>query len=289
MAWVRIDDHFDEHPKLANVSCAGWGLWMAGLAYCNRNLTDGFIPWSKAKGLVSNEVVDDDGSVWTLARTSGMGGEDLETDWLIDLLVREGLWITVYDGGRITGYRIHDYDDYQPSKEEVLAERKKNAKRQAEFRKRHKRRNGESNAVTNGGSNGPVTDAPYPTPKEEPPNVGSSTTAPLRAAEFDQFWSQYPRRAGSNPKLNAIKAWNASIRRGVSPADVLNGLHRYVAFLAATDKVGTETVLQASTFVGPSERWKESWDPPRRSTRKDRRPIDDYHYTPTEEVPQWPK
>ena len=53
MAWVKIDDHFDEHPKIAQAGPLAVAVWLAGLAYCNRNLTDGFIPWSKAQGLVS--------------------------------------------------------------------------------------------------------------------------------------------------------------------------------------------------------------------------------------------
>lgn len=164
MAWVRVDDHFDEHPKLARVGPLGWGVWLAGIAYCNRNLTDGFIPWEKARGLVTFEVVDDDGMVMSLAWTSKMAGQDIDMQWAIDLMVRVGLWKTVYEGERVSGYRIHDYDEYQPSKAEVLADRSQNAKRQSKHRQRLKDRNGESNAVTNAGSNAAVTGAPYPKP-----------------------------------------------------------------------------------------------------------------------------
>jgi hypothetical protein len=30
---------------MMQVSPTVWGVWLAGLAYANRNLTDGFIPW----------------------------------------------------------------------------------------------------------------------------------------------------------------------------------------------------------------------------------------------------
>jgi hypothetical protein len=44
MPWVRLDEHFGEHPKvLAAGPLAGW-LYVMGLGYCNRNLTDGLIP-----------------------------------------------------------------------------------------------------------------------------------------------------------------------------------------------------------------------------------------------------
>ena len=124
MTWVRVDDHFDEHPKMQEVGPLGWGIWLAGLAYCNRNLTDGFIPWTKARTLCSFELVDDDGVLWTLGRTSGMSGDDITSDWIIGHLVQAGLWEQVENGrGRVEGYRIHDYDDYQPTKSEIEAQR----------------------------------------------------------------------------------------------------------------------------------------------------------------------
>ncbi len=124
MPWVKIDDHFDEHPKLSQIGPLGWGIWLAGIAYCNRNLTDGFIPWSNARRLASFEIVEDDGKLWELSRSSGYAGETIDADWVIGLLVEAGLWEEVHNGrGRIDGYRIHDYDQYQPTKEQVLAER----------------------------------------------------------------------------------------------------------------------------------------------------------------------
>jgi hypothetical protein len=63
-----------------------------------------------------------------------------------------GVWDRVDDG-----WVIHDYLDYNPSREQVLLERKKNAERQEKFRRR---RNGKpvppdgSDAPSNGGSNG---------------------------------------------------------------------------------------------------------------------------------------
>ena len=119
MAWVKIDDHFDEHPKLAEVGPVGWGVWLAGLAYANRNLTDGFIPFSVAESIGGRwRVYIRDGQgcrVWRITRSSGHVGEDVDAEWVATLLVEAGLWEEA-DGG----YQIHDYLDYQPSKEEVV-------------------------------------------------------------------------------------------------------------------------------------------------------------------------
>jgi hypothetical protein len=133
MPWVRVDDHFDEHPKMAAIGPVGWGVWLAGLAYCNRNLTDGFIPYAIAEGIGGawkiREPVDQEDQegvrsirrrsmLWTVSITSGHHGEDMSSDWIVGHLVRVGLWEEV-EGG----YLVHDYDDYQPTKAEVLAER----------------------------------------------------------------------------------------------------------------------------------------------------------------------
>lgn len=127
MTWVKVDDHFAEHPKMAAVGPVGWGVWLAGLAYCNRNLTDGFIPFEVAEGIGGKwrvrvpDVRDPDRTVvWTIARVSGPDGEDMETEWVIDLLVSAGLWDAVAGG-----YQVHDYGEFQPLKADVVAERER--------------------------------------------------------------------------------------------------------------------------------------------------------------------
>jgi hypothetical protein len=44
MTWFKLEDGFPEHRKIAQAGGdAGW-LFVCGLAYCARNLTDGLIP-----------------------------------------------------------------------------------------------------------------------------------------------------------------------------------------------------------------------------------------------------
>jgi hypothetical protein len=80
------------------------------------------------------------------------------------------------------------------------------------------------------------------------------------AVTFDDFWKRYPKRSGGNSRKDAEKAWNARIRAQVDPVEILAGLDRYVAYLVAADKIGSEFVKQASTFLGPSHHWEESFD-----------------------------
>ncbi len=149
MPWVRVDDHADQHPKVAAVGPLGFALFVAGLCYCNRTLTDGFIPRSVAR---------------TLFEIPRVGK-------VINELEAAGLWEDV--GG---GYQVHNYLEFQASKEEVLAEREAVRKRVGKFRqnKRNGESNGDGNGVTppvtppvgNGDGNGDVT--PSPTPKVLP-------------------------------------------------------------------------------------------------------------------------
>ena len=93
--------------------------------------------------------------------------------------------------------------------------------------------------------------------------TNGANAASCYAPEFEQFWMQYPKRAGSNPKRDASKAWNATLKCGAAPDEIEAGLRRYIRFCEATGKIRTETVLQAKTFLGRSKRWAESWDLPK--------------------------
>jgi hypothetical protein len=109
--WVRIDEEFPQHPKVVQVGPLGVALQVAGLCYANKHLTDGFVPH---------------GAVRMLLDFNGLGediGEKVE-HWcevgafnVAERLVEAGLWDEV-EGG----YRIHDYHDYQPTRDQVEAD-----------------------------------------------------------------------------------------------------------------------------------------------------------------------
>jgi len=130
MPWIRLDDQFPDHPKvIAAGPLAAW-LYVCGIGYCNRLLTDGFIP---------------SGQVRKLADLDGAGE-------LAARLVAAGLWDEA-EGG----YRIHDYLEYQPSKERALETR--------EARAEAGRRGGKqkaSNLLDKSLANEKQNSAPYP-------------------------------------------------------------------------------------------------------------------------------
>jgi len=89
MGWLRVDDAFTDHPKIAGLSDRAFRAHVEGLVYCARYLTDGQIPRAKAPS----------------ARVTG----ELE---------RAGLWSSTK-----RGFVIHDFLDYNPSKAETLDKR----------------------------------------------------------------------------------------------------------------------------------------------------------------------
>lgn len=95
--WVRIDDQIAHHPKFLTVGAEASWLWLCGQSYCARYLTDGFIPSP---------------ALPTLCIVSDINGS-------AERLVMVGLWDRV-EGG----YQVHDYHDYNPTRDEVL-ERKR--------------------------------------------------------------------------------------------------------------------------------------------------------------------
>ncbi len=114
MTWVRLDEAFPRHPKVAAAGPLGIAMQVTALCYCNQYLTDGFIPRSVAKSLL-----DFEGLVFTLEwRGLDDGGCNVEWHHIAKDLVEAKLWEEV-EGG----YQIHDYHDYQPSRAAVMAER----------------------------------------------------------------------------------------------------------------------------------------------------------------------
>lgn len=81
---------------------------------------------------------------------------------------------------------------------------------------------------------------------------------------FEELWKAYPKRSGSNPKVDAWKAAQARLKEGHAEEELQKGVARYAAWAVAADKVGTEHVMQAATFFGPSCRFLEPYDLPRR-------------------------
>ena len=97
VTWVKLDGLFPNHPKVLSAGPSAAWLYVAGLCYCGRYLTDGFVPDGALPGL---------GQYGTL-RARHLAG----------VLVDVGLWER-----RDGGYSVHDYLEVQRSREEAQAQ-----------------------------------------------------------------------------------------------------------------------------------------------------------------------
>jgi hypothetical protein len=97
LAWVKLDDNFHWHPKVAPLSDGAYRLYVGGLCYCNRF---------------------GHGDSLTMPQILGLVGNARRAERLINELTSAKLW---RKSG--THYTIHDYFSYQPDPKKVFAGR----------------------------------------------------------------------------------------------------------------------------------------------------------------------
>ena len=156
MSWVRIDDQFGTHYKFRETSSQAIKFYIAALCYCARHLTDGQID-------VKRVPHDSDTVRYTKVT------QELHEAGLLDQLADGSFW-------------VHDYLQYNPSRENVLAGRKADAERQA----RH--RANASHAVSHGVSHGVTGNdvTPLVTPSRPVPLNTYARASQRRAQPVDK-------------------------------------------------------------------------------------------------------
>ncbi|MCX4849798.1 hypothetical protein [Streptomyces sp. NBC_00893] len=136
MPWVRLDDRFPSHRKVALLSDRAFRLHVTALCWCSENLTEGAIRERELP---------------VISRIRGVKKAALE-------LEEAGLWDRTADG-----WEVHDYLEYNPDRARVQADRDANAARQKAWRDRKRaereaKRATEEGAARNAPRNG-VTDS----------------------------------------------------------------------------------------------------------------------------------
>lgn len=149
MTWVRLDDRFPSHRKVALLSDRAFRLHVTALCWCSENLTEGRILAAELRVIVH-------------FRGAKVAANEL---------VERKLWDRIDDG-----WEIHDFLEYNPDRAKVQNDRERNAARQQALRDRRKAqrevREAAANAANEADSNGvtpPVTysvsnGAPGPAP-----------------------------------------------------------------------------------------------------------------------------
>jgi hypothetical protein len=141
MPWVKIDDGFFDNPTNRDLGSAGRDLFLAGLCYCAKGLTDGHISRRDLPLILAQAQV----------RKS-----------TVTKLIEAGRWIDRGDH-----LEVAEYLTYQPSRARVEADREAAKERQRRARTR-------SHAVTPTVTNG-VTHAP-PDPTRPPTRTLTSSS-----------------------------------------------------------------------------------------------------------------
>ena len=111
MAWFKVDDKLHGHKKAARAGVAAMGMWTVAGSWCADHLTDGFVPDYIAERFAPGQV------------------EELAAS-----LVSAGLWTPdEYDGD--AGWRFNDWCDYQPTREDVEAQRERDREKKRRQRR----------------------------------------------------------------------------------------------------------------------------------------------------------
>ena len=227
MSWVKLDDQFTDHPKvIAAGPMAGW-LYVCGLTYCSRYLTDGFIPTAQVRRLA-----------------------DLKgTDRLASALVDAGLWDRC-DGG----YMVHDYLEYNPNAEKVRAERSAAQDRMFRRRSAELRPNVERTS--------PEVQRPRPVPVSSKELRDEEPTAPAPAARPARPPTPVPKpkpppktTAEDGPAYALVDAYARA--KGLVPTDI-QGRQRTEAvalFRGLAGDVGAEDVVGCTGYLLADPFW----------------------------------
>lgn len=118
MTWVRYDDNVANHPKVAPLDDATYRLWRESIEWCAHNLTDGQILTTQL--------------MLTSVRASKPRAAKLVVAGLWHLADMACTSAKCPPGGK-NGWVIHDYWQYQPTREKARAEQLAKAERQARW------------------------------------------------------------------------------------------------------------------------------------------------------------
>lgn len=174
MPWFKVDDTLHSHPKARRAGLSALGLWAVSGSYSMAYKEDGFVPLWFVKGFPKGE---------SYARR----------------LVDAKLWEPTEKAGE-PGWQFKDWADYQPTSDEIEAEREKARERQRERRRRLREGKADSNKAA--GVTPPVTGSVTPDVTRDVPRE-SRAPVPSRPVPSRPTSSEggtpAPRRKPSTP------------------------------------------------------------------------------------------
>lgn len=164
MTWIPLDDGFPDNPKVARAGDLAAWLYVCGLCYAGRNLTDGLIPKNQVPKLTA------------LPKPAALARK----------LVTEGLWEDPGD----SDYVIHDYAKWNKPAEDVKRKREDDRERKKQWRSRGQSGGRDTGQDAGHDTNGNGGHPPgIPRSQSQSPsevvNQSSSTTGLVASAEDD--------------------------------------------------------------------------------------------------------
>jgi hypothetical protein len=176
MPWFKIDDGFtNSKPVLQlqrRVRTSAIGLWTLAGAWSAKEMTDGFVP---------EYVIEE------LASTPAIAGH----------LVKCGLWEEAQDGWKFKGW-----EKYQPTREQIMEARDREAERKRKYRESQRRPSG----TITGQAEGHQWESGHPDPTRPDPTrpvkeeASASSSAAKRATRIPEGFEV----------TQAMKAWAAT-------------------------------------------------------------------------------
>lgn len=168
MVWFKVDDKLHSHPKSRRAGTAAMGLWALAGSHCMDYLTDGVV------------------EVWFVESVPD-GAE------LAGRLVASGLWHE-----HPQGWVFHDWAEFQPTREKVLAEREATKARVEKHRAQRA-----SNGVTNGV--GTTAPSPSPSPDFYSPSKSQSSSNRARVSTDAIEVSEWTRKLAAQKGITSLR------------------------------------------------------------------------------------
>ena len=208
MPWAKLDDQIFFNRKVTQCDGYARAFHIAGIVYCSGQLTDGFVP--KA----------------ALTLLGGMTGFEFDKQMLeqvLEQLLSSGLWDCCSGG-----YTIHDYLEYNPSREEALATREARSeagRRGGQVSAGRRQANAQANAEQMLEQNPTPSPSPSPSPSPDPNQettavaVGAKAPAkrrqpvPPAVAVMRDEMQRYPARATYQEIADAVGEDQAALDR----------------------------------------------------------------------------
>ena len=247
MPWFKVDDNLAFHHKVIAAGNSAMGLWVRAGSACAQQLTDGFI---------HDHMIAALGTVAQAKR-----------------LVAVGLWNRV-EGG----YAFHGWEERQPSKANIEAERAAAADRMREFRAKKKGTSSNTSEQVSGSRVGNVqpnerrTNAevremfgnPDPT-HPIPTHKDTTAIADAMPERFEDFWTTYDKKRG---RKAAIGKYRLALKKpDVNPALLIHAAGEYIEWLRREGKHPEFTKDPATWLNG--EHWNDE-----RATSSNRPKVD---------------